>query len=87
MIAEIMDASARLNVGVGKETFRSLFPDASATHDFTALDHILPHPVYGDMYWLCMLSPSESTFKQLKPLLVEAHQLSAKRHPSSRASS
>jgi hypothetical protein len=74
----------RLNVGVGKETFRSLFPDAAAAHDFTALDRIMPHPVYGNMYWLCVLSPSGATFEQLKPRLAEAHQLSARRHPSAR---
>src|SRR5687767_14009596 len=38
----------RLNVGVSKETFRSLFPD-SVEHDFTAPDRIMPHPVYGKM--------------------------------------
>ena len=76
----------RLNVGVGKATFQSLFPDASATHDFTALDRLMPHPVYGNMYWLCVLSPSDATFERIKPLLVEAHQLSASRHPSNRRS-
>jgi hypothetical protein len=77
----------RLNVGVGKETFRSLFPDASTTHDFTALDRLMPHPVYGNMYWLCVLSPSDATFDRIKPLLVEAHQVSARRHPTSRRAS
>jgi len=76
----------RLNVGVGKETFRSLFPDAATTHDFTALDRLMPHPVYGNMYWLCVLNPSDATFEKVKPLLAEAHQLSAKRHPSNRRS-
>ena len=71
----------RLNVGVGKETFRSLFPDPSATHDFAALERLMPHPVYGNMYWICVLSPSDATFEQVKPLLVEAHQVSARRHP------
>jgi hypothetical protein len=63
----------RLNIGVGKDTFRSLFHDASATHDFTALDRLMPHPVYGNMYWLCVLNPSDATFERVKPLLVEAH--------------
>ena len=49
----------RLNIGVSKETYRSLFgpqpsspPAGSAVgtgHDFTALDQLLPHPVYAPM--------------------------------------
>ena len=47
----------RLNIGVSKETYRSLFgpqpspPPAGGAvetgHDFTALDQLLPHPVYA----------------------------------------
>lgn len=34
----------RLNVGVSRGTYRSLFP-ADAEHDFTTLDRLMPHPV------------------------------------------
>ena len=76
----------RLNIGVSKETFRKLFPAPAgdATHDFTALDRIMPHPVYGMMYWICVLSPSDATFESVKPLLTEAYQVAAKRHPKSK---
>src|SRR5437763_14498011 len=47
----------RLNIGVSKDTYRSLFgpqpprPGADGVvdtgHDFTALDQLLPHPVYA----------------------------------------
>src|SRR5262245_49761961 len=41
----------RLNIGVGRETFRSLFGQpgaaADAGHDFAALDRLMPHPVYA----------------------------------------
>src|SRR5579884_2015263 len=63
----------RLNIGVGKQTFRSLFGDPSllpsmrdsvmssdenaSNYDFTALDQIMPHPVYGRMLWVCVLNP------------------------------
>src|ERR1700731_3779722 len=48
----------RLNVGVGKETFAALFgPEKHDAHDFTALDRLMPHPVYGKMYWVCVLNP------------------------------
>ena len=50
----------RLNIGIGKQTFRSRFglpkapaggddaaesDDTSSDHDFTALDQLMPHPV------------------------------------------
>src|SRR5436305_1510122 len=57
----------RLNVGVSKQTFQSLFADADAEYDFTALDRLMPHPVYGKMYWVCVLNPSDATFETVKP--------------------
>lgn len=77
----------RLNVGVSKETFRSLFgggPErqgeaAGSGHDFTALDRLMPHPVYGKMSWVCVLNPSEATFKRVQELLAEAYDRAARR--------
>src|SRR5262245_27496429 len=58
----------RLNVGVSREACRALFgeqppsegdeADADRGYDFTALDTIMPHPVYGTMHWICVLNPS-----------------------------
>jgi hypothetical protein len=62
----------RLNIGVSKETFAKLFPN-DREHDFTALDRLLPHPVYGRNHFVCVLNPSESTLGSIKPLLEEAH--------------
>jgi hypothetical protein len=62
----------RLNIGVSKETYASLVDDG-AEHDFTALDQLMPHPVYGRNHWICVLNPSEATFETLKPLLREAY--------------
>jgi hypothetical protein len=80
----------RLNIGVGKQTFRALFgtpvlpsdeagrPVENATgaseYDFTALDRVMPHPVYGRQYWVCVLNPSAATWDtQVRPLLAEAY--------------
>jgi hypothetical protein len=69
----------RLNVGVSKQTFQSLFGTGSAHsdkggpeggYDFTALDCIMPHPVYGKMYWVCVLNPSEETFNTLSSKIM-----------------
>jgi hypothetical protein len=68
----------RLNVGVSRDTFRSLFDD-DATYDFTALDRLMPHPVYRRQSWICVLNPSAETFEQLKPLLREAYEIAVAR--------
>jgi hypothetical protein len=86
----------RLNIGIGKQTFRSLFGEParssgkdsaaisgenSSNYDFTALDQIMPHPVYGRMLWVCVLNPSDETFEtNVRQLLVEAHDLAVSKH-------
>ncbi len=66
----------RLNVGVGKETFRALFGEQpSPDIDYTALDRLMPHPVYAKMYWVSVINPSAATFETVKPLLAEARNL------------
>lgn len=72
----------RLNIGISKETFKTLFGEKKwddPSWDFTALDCLLPHPVYGMMYWVCVLSPSEGTFEKVKPLLQEAYDQAVKK--------
>jgi hypothetical protein len=77
----------RLNIGVSKQTFQSLFGSGPAPsgegaeggHDFTALDRIMPHPVYGKMYWICVLNPSTETFKRMQTLLAEAYDLAVRK--------
>jgi hypothetical protein len=71
----------RLCLGVSRESFQKLFPpsDADRVHDFTALDTLMPHPVYGKMSWLCVLNPSPETFQSLRPLLQESYDLQAHR--------
>ena len=78
----------RLNIGVTKETFHSLFgadPVAGSSYDYTALDCIMPHPHYAGQHFICVLNPSELTFERIKPLLAEAFDLArarAARRPS-----
>jgi hypothetical protein len=75
----------RLNIGVSPATYSALFgappprPAAGGVvatgHDFTELDKLLPHPVYGWMSWISVLNPSSATFETMKPLLTEAYEL------------
>jgi hypothetical protein len=81
----------RLNIGIGKQTYHALLgspparPGASGivetSHDFTALDQLMPHPVYANMYWVCVLNPSAATFQTVvQPLLAEAYDLSVSKY-------
>ena len=68
----------RLNIGVGKQTFQSLFGadrvDVSR-YDYTALDCIMPHPDYAAQKFICVLNPTEVTFERVQTLLAEAYEL------------
>lgn len=72
----------RLNIGVSKPTFQSLFGtgkiDVSA-YDFTALNTIMPHPDYAAQSWICVLNPSDETFQTLWPWLSEAYERAVRR--------
>ncbi len=77
----------RLNIGVGRETFTALFGGIKSKPgfggfmesgiDFTELNKILPHPVYGNLYWVSVLNPSDETFDHITPYLLEAYNKAA----------
>lgn len=68
----------RLNLKISKATFIELFNEVpkrpaagcviATGHDFTQLDTLMPHPVYGWMTWICVLNPSEATIKKMENL-------------------
>jgi len=68
----------RLNIGVSRDTFRSLFEEG-AEHDNAALDTLIPHPVYASQSWVSVLNPSQQTFESLRPLLAEAYERAVRR--------
>lgn len=73
----------RLNIGVSRQTFQSLFgPDKVdvSAYDFTALDTIMPHPEYAAQHFVCVLSPSDETFKNVQALLAEAYEIAVRRY-------
>jgi hypothetical protein len=79
----------RLNVGISKETFVSLLgqpprpPGESGIidtgHDFTAVDEIMPHPIYGHLMWICALNPADKSWKTVQSLLAEAYESAVKK--------
>jgi hypothetical protein len=63
----------RLNIGVGRETFERLV-GSMETPEYATFDRILPHPVYAKQRWICILNPSDATFRDvILPLIDEAH--------------
>lgn len=73
-----------LNVGVSRETYRAIFggreSGEEAAHDYTAIDTLIPHPVYAAQYWIRVLNPSEETFQKVIPYLKEAYDVAVKRY-------
>ena len=71
----------RLNIGLSRESFRSLFgaENDPSGYDFTSLDKLMPHPLYAPQFFVCILNPSDATFTEtVEPLLAEAYSHRAK---------
>ncbi|GAA4910090.1 hypothetical protein EV188_10188 [Actinomycetospora succinea] len=72
----------RLNLGLPRERAEEVV-DASAEHDLTALDVLMPHPVYGAYGFVCVLNP-DRTWPQVQGLIDEAHAHAAAREGARR---
>jgi hypothetical protein len=73
----------RLNIGVSRETFQALFGKSKvdiSAYDFIALDTIMPHPDYSAQSFICVLTPSKTTFERIRPMLAEAYDIAMKRY-------
>jgi hypothetical protein len=90
--SKISPGDYRLNVGISKAAFINRFGAVPARpaagevvqtgHDFSQQDRILPHPVYGWMWWIAILNPTHETFEEIKPLLSEAYERAVERSRS-----
>lgn len=73
----------RLSIGISPKTYEGLFGQRPARpakggivdtdDDFTELDRLMPHPIYGWMSWVQVLNPSTECFKNIYPLIAGAH--------------
>lgn len=70
----------RVNIAVGRHVYQDLFGHSPAAHaehhdeyDYTALDRLIPHPVYAVQGWVSVLNPGESTADRTRELLTQAH--------------
>jgi len=69
----------RVNVHVGRDRLRSLVGD-SAPGDAVVPDVFLPHPLYGDLGWVCVVNPAERTTDAVLDLLRAAHDSARRRY-------
>lgn len=80
----------RFNFGVSKSTFVALFGDIpsrpskggiiKSCNNFSNLDCLTPHPIYGWMCWVAISNPSKDSFLQLIKLIEESYQLAKQKH-------
>jgi hypothetical protein len=73
----------RLNLGVSAKTFSDLFgakPVRPAKGkviegpwNFTEVDTLTPHPVYGWMGWVAILNPGITSWQRCQSLIEDAH--------------
>ncbi|MFF1560599.1 DUF6194 family protein [Streptomyces sp. NPDC058279] len=75
----------RVNVHVDRAAYRELIGEGP--HDYTAVDQVLPHPVYGALGWICVVNPGERTTGTLLRLLRSAHDAARCRFERRRAAS
>ena len=84
------DGIFRLNFGTKTKTFETLFgskpvrPAKGGTitgeYDFTKLDILTPHPIYGWMGWVCILNPLQNSVDKILPLIDEYYEISKSRY-------
>lgn len=85
----------RVNIGLTKATYTSMFGAAPTErdghgvlrsgYDYAAEDALMPHPVYGSQYWVCIVNPSAATWPTVRELLAEAYDFAARKHANHRS--
>ena len=78
------DGIFRLNVGTSKDIFFNCFGKPPSRPkkgcviqgkwDFTAINRLMPHPVYGWMSWVAVNNPDVDMLNGLAPVLDAAYQ-------------
>lgn len=72
----------RLNVAVGRRRFEEVLGPGWADRpvDPTALDVLMPHPVYAAQGWVSILNPSDASRSMVECLLTAAHDRAVAQH-------
>ena len=70
----------RINIGVSRETFQSLFAASSSENiDYSVLNTFLPHPEYAKQNFICILNPSDENIEITQQFITESHSIAASR--------
>lgn len=67
----------RLNIQVART---APAPDLPVDPDHSAVDVVLPHPVYAAQGWICVVNPAERTTHRALSLLRDAHEAARARY-------
>jgi hypothetical protein len=74
----------RLNMSVSRDTYElHTSADDVTGIDYSVLDEVIPHPVYGPQSWLSVLNPGINTEDTVRALLTEAHHRARDRYERS----
>jgi hypothetical protein len=69
----------RVNVAAGREVFVEWAGhdprEPTGEVDYTAVDVVMPHPVYGEVGWLSVVNPGPATDDAVRDLLRRAYEL------------
>ncbi|WP_063016344.1 DUF6194 family protein [Nocardia niwae] len=75
----------RVNIAAGKEAFTHWTGhtprESSPPADPSAVDTVLPHPLYASASWLSVINPGPRTDEPTRALLHTAHTLARSRRP------
>jgi hypothetical protein len=73
----------RVSIGIGKPAYETIFGDRpkrpskgciiDTEYDFTALNELMPHPIYGWASWVQILNPTAQSFIEHLVLIGEAY--------------
>jgi len=73
------DGVFRVNIGVGKDTFKALFPEGQNEWDYAELNRFIPHPHYAAQNFVCVLNPTGDILTRTIQYIEEAHVLAKRR--------
>lgn len=85
----------RVNLGLTTSAYSSLFGAAPTERDehsvlrtgfdYTALDVLMPHPIYATQHWVCVVNPSAATMERVRTLVDDAYDFAVRKHANQRA--
>lgn len=73
----------RVNIAAGRDTFVEWTGhdprEPAGVVDYSAVDVVMPHPVYGTYGWLAVVNPGEGTEAAVRTLIGRAYDLASSR--------